>query len=94
MRVGPLILVHGGGLDGLDALLDGGGFWNAAEATERLSLTFEGGEKLEAVLAPLLFQHGEELAVAGLGFFRFAPSIVNAAESGQRKKQSAAIPAK
>ena len=97
MRVGrwpPLILIHGGGLDGLDALLDGGGFRNAAESTERLSLTLEGGDKLEAVLAPLLFQHGEELAVAGLGFLRFAPDLVNLAERGQGEKQTAAIPAK
>jgi hypothetical protein len=96
MRVGrwpPLILIHSGGLDGLYALLDLGGFFVPAEGAEGLSLALECGYELEAVLTPLLFQHGEELAVARLGFLRFAPGIVNAAERGQGK-QTAAIPAK
>src|SRR2546426_8563142 len=46
----PSVLVHGGGLDGLDALVDGGGFLGAAEATKRLGLALQDGHNLKAAL--------------------------------------------
>ena len=62
----PSVLVHGGGLDGLDALVDGGGFLGAAEATKRLGLALQDGHNLKTAFAELLSQNGEELAVARL----------------------------
>jgi len=61
----PSVLVHGRGLDGLDALVDGGGFLGAAEAAEGLSVALQDGHNLKAVFAELLSQNGEEFAVAG-----------------------------
>src|SRR5258708_34244362 len=83
----PSVLVHGRGLDGLDALVDGGGFLGAAEAAKRLGLALQAGHNLKAVFSELLFQNGEEFAVAGFWFVRLAPVIVEAAHGGGRRKE-------
>ena len=87
----PSVLVHGGGVDRLYALLDLGGFVIAAQTAQSLSLTGQCGDDDGVVRAVLFFQDDKKVFVKAFGIFGFAPKIVRAAKSSQIEQGLRAI---
>src|ERR1700674_2600354 len=86
-----LVLVHGRGMDRLDALLDLRGLVGMTESAEGGGLSGQCRDDDGIVRTELFFQDSEELTLAGRGFVCLTQLIVDAAQNRQIRQSFCAI---